>query len=80
MTKFKELFEAKDMTRQYDGFYVVDMSTGKTTKYPYIKGKNHKDVEQAAFREQRKLTKNPKGSFLVHGFVPKGEYKTHKAK
>ena len=78
---FKEIFtEAKDMTKEYDGFYVLNVETGKRSKYPYIKGKNHTDVEAKAIADEKKLAKKPNGAFIVDGFVPKGEYSTHNIK
>ena len=48
---FKELFEAKDMKNHYDGFYIRNTKTKEKTRYPYIKGKDHRDVEMAARKE-----------------------------
>jgi len=70
---FKELFEAKDMKNQYDGFIIRNSKTKETTKYPYIKGKHHKDIEDAAKEEQAKLTKQKVSDFGVSGFVKKGK-------
>ena len=75
MNKFKEyMSEAKDMTRQYDGFFILNRETGKQGKYPYIKGKNHVDVEDAAIRDEMKRTGLERSNFTVYGFVQKGEY------
>ena len=75
MKSFKEYInEAKDLTRQYDGFYILNRNTGKESKYTYKKGKYHVDVEDSAIRDEMKLTGLERNNFTVSGFVKKGEY------
>lgn len=85
MEKFKELFEntvneAKDLTRQYDGFVLRNTTTGEETKYPYRKGVWHRDVEDAAFREQVKLTGQERWEFGIFKLIKKGEWDKIKTK
>jgi hypothetical protein len=75
MLSFNEfLNEANDMTKLYDGFVILNKATGKTTKYPYIKGKKSNDVEDAAILEQMKLHNLERAAFSVTKLIPKGEY------
>ena len=69
----EELNEAKDMKRHYDGFKILNKKTKKETRYPYIKGSNHVDVEDAAIRDQMRVSKLKRSYFTVSGFIQKGE-------
>jgi len=73
---FKELFLEKDLSKQYDGFILFNSKTKKYVKYPYPKGKDNRDVEDAAIRDQMKLTSLERYYFSVVDFVPKGEFST----
>jgi hypothetical protein len=61
----------KDMTRHYKGFRLLNSQTEELTEYPYIKGKDHRDVECAAIQEQMNLTGQPRHDFGVYGFIHK---------
>ena len=67
-----------DMTRNYDGFKVLNSKTKKLTKFRYVKGRKSTDVENDAFRTLSKATGLPTSYFMVHGFVRKGDYATDK--
>jgi len=63
-----------DMTRDYDGFVVLDSKTKKSYKFRYVKGTNNVKVENDAIAKLMNLTKEPRGNYSVHGFVRKGEW------
>jgi hypothetical protein len=67
-----------DMTRQYDGFIVLDSKTKKTYKFKYIKGSNNVNVENIAIAKLMKSTGSPRANFAVHGFVRKGQWDADK--
>lgn len=70
MKKITVRFEetSADMTKQHKGFIVFNSKTKKSTKYPYIKGKNSVDVENMSIKEQMELTGQPRPNFSVTGF------------
>jgi hypothetical protein len=68
-----------DMTRQYDGFIVLDSKTKKTYKFKYIKGANNVNVENIAIDKLVKATHQTRANFAVHGFVKKGQWDMDKA-
>ena len=68
-----------DMTRQYDGFIVLDSKTKKTYKFKYIKGANNVNVENNAIDKLVKATHQTRANFVVHGFVKKGQWDSDKA-
>ena len=63
-----------DMTKQYDGFIVLDSKSKKTYKFKYIKGTSNVNVENVAIDKLVKSTGEPRANFAVHGFVKKGEW------
>lgn len=63
-----------DMTKDYDGFVVLDSKTKKTYKFKYVKGTNNVKVESDAIAKLMTSTKEPRSNFMVHGFVRKGEW------
>ena len=70
----KNFNEAKDLTRVYDGFYVLNTVTKEKVKYRYKKGVFHGDIEKSAFQKEAELNKQKPQDFIVHGFIKKGEY------
>jgi hypothetical protein len=62
-----------DMSRQYDGFIVYDSKNKKSYKFRYERG-NNVPQENEAIKALMDFTKLPRGSFMVHGFVRKGEW------
>ena len=63
-----------DMTKDYDGFVVLDSKTKKSYKFKYVKGTNNVKVENEAIAKLMASTKEPRSNFMVHGFVRKGEW------
>jgi hypothetical protein len=63
-----------DMTRQYDGFIVLDQKTKKQYKFRYIRGVDNVDDENDAIKTIMYLTKQPRTNFIVHGLIKKGEF------
>ena len=63
-----------DMTKDYDGFIVLDYKSKKTYKFKYVKGTSNVKVEDAAISKLMASTKAPRSNFAVHGFVRKGEW------
>ena len=63
-----------DMTKDYDGFVVLNDKTKKMTKFRYVKGINNVKVENEAIAKLMKSTGLSRGYFGVHGFVRKGEW------
>jgi hypothetical protein len=63
-----------DMTRQYDGFIVLDQKTKKQYKFRYIRGVDNVDDENDAIKTVMYLTKQPRTNFIVHGLIKKGEF------
>jgi len=62
-----------DMSRQYDGFIVYDNKDKKSYKFRYERG-NNVPQEDKAIKALMNFTKYPRGTFMVHGFVKKGEW------
>ena len=80
LKQFKESVVTEgDMTRQYDGFIVLDSKTKKTYKFKYIKGANNVNVENNAIDKLVKATHQTRANFVVHGFVKKGQWDSDKA-
>jgi hypothetical protein len=65
-----------DMTKDYDGFIVLDAKTKKNYKFRYVKGTNNVKVENEAIAKLMKDTREPRATFMVNGFVRKGEWDT----
>ena len=63
-----------DMTKDYDGFVVLDTKTKKSYKFKYIKGSKSVNVENDAIAKLMKSTGESRATFMVHGFVKKGEW------
>lgn len=63
-----------DMTKDYDGFIVLDFKTKKLYKGHYIKGVKNTKAEDAAIDKAMKMTGSPRSNFAVHGFIKKGEW------
>ena len=63
-----------DMSRQYDGFIVLDQKTKKQYKFRYIRGVDNVDDENDAIKTVMYLTKQPRTNFIVHGLIKKGEF------
>ena len=63
-----------DMTKEYDGFVVLDTKTKKSYKFKYIKGSKSVNVENDAIAKLMKSTGESRATFMVHGFVKKGEW------
>jgi hypothetical protein len=63
-----------DMTKDYDGFIVIDYKTKKNYKFRYIKGTNNVKVEDEAIAKLMKDTRQPRATFAVNGLVRKGEW------
>jgi hypothetical protein len=62
-----------DMSREYDGFVVLDYKSKKQYKFRYSRG-NNVPQENDAIAKMMKSTRLPRSSFAVNGFVRKGEY------
>jgi hypothetical protein len=63
-----------DMSRQYDGYIVLDQKTKKQYKFRYIRGVDNVDDENDAIKTVMYLTKQPRTNFIVHGLIKKGEF------
>jgi hypothetical protein len=63
-----------DMTRQYDGFIVLDQKTKKNYKFNYIKGVDNVKAENNAIAKLMQQTSSPRGNFMVNGLIKKGEF------
>lgn len=61
------------MTKDYDGFIVLDFKTKKLYKGHYIKGVKNTKAEDTAIAKAMKITGSPRNQFAIHGFVKKGE-------
>jgi hypothetical protein len=62
------------MTKDYDGFVVLDTKAKKSYKFKYIKGSKSVNVENDAIAKLMKSTGESRGTFMVNGFVKKGEW------
>lgn len=71
---FESFLNEGDMTRDYDGFIVLDQKNQNLYKFKYVKGTSNVKVEDAAISELMKEIKQPRANFMVHGFVRKGEW------
>ena len=68
-----------DMTKNYDGFIVLDFKTQKLYKGRYIKGVNNTKAEDAVIAKAMKMTGSPRANFGVHDFVRKGQWNNNDA-
>lgn len=62
-----------DMSREYDGFVVLDYKSKKQYKFRYSRG-NNVPQENDAIDKLMKSTRLPRSSFAVHGFIKKGDF------
>jgi hypothetical protein len=74
--KVKESVNESDMTRHYDGFKILDMTTKDVYKFRYVKGIRNTRVELEAISKLSKKTGRPQSNFGVTGFVKKGTWAT----
>lgn len=72
--EFNEGFLSGDLTKEYDGFIVLDVKNQKTYKFRYIKGTKSVKAEDEAIAKVMKATGEPRGVFMVHGSIKKGEF------
>jgi hypothetical protein len=63
-----------DFTKEYDGFIVLDVKNQKAWKFRYIKGTKGVKAEDEAIAQVMKKTGQPRGVFMVHGSIKKGEF------
>jgi hypothetical protein len=63
-----------DMTKDYDGFIVLDSKTKKLYKFRYVKGTSNVKVENDAIDKLIKANGLTRANYMVHGFVRKGEW------
>ena len=70
----ESLLTEGDMTKEYDGFVVLDTKAKKSYKFKYIKGSKSVNVENDAIAKLMKSTGESRGTFMVNGFVKKGEW------
>ena len=68
-----ESINEADMSRQYDGFVVLDSKNQKQYKFKYSRG-NNVPQENEAIDKLVKGTKESRSNFAVHVFVLKGEW------
>jgi hypothetical protein len=74
LLKIRESFiNEGDMSREYDGFVVLDSKSKKQYKFKYSRG-NNVPQENDAIAKMMKSTKEPRSTFMVHGFVKRGEW------
>lgn len=74
---FEEFFYGSlnegDMSREYDGFIVLDYKSKNQYKFRYSRG-NNVPQENDAIDKLMKSTRLPRSSFAVHGFIKKGDF------
>ena len=63
-----------DMTKDYDGFIILDIKTKKQYKGRYIKGLKNTKAEDIAIAAAMKMTGTDRFAFGVYGFIKKGEF------
>lgn len=63
-----------DMTKDYDGFILLDMRNKRQFKFFYERGVNNVKVEDAAIQKLMNFTKLPRSNFAVHGFIKRGKW------
>jgi hypothetical protein len=68
-----ESINEADMSKEYDGFVVLDYKSKKQYKFRYSRGNNVPQEDDAIYKLM-KSTRLPRSSFAVHGFVKKGEW------
>ncbi len=68
-----ESLNEADMSRNYDGFVIYDSKNKKSYKFRYSRG-NNVPQENDAIATLIKSLKEPRGNFMVNGFVRKGEW------
>lgn len=67
-----EGFLSGDLTKEYDGFIVLDVKNQKAYKFRYIKGTKSVKVENEAIAKVLKAT--PSAACMVNGSIEKGEF------
>jgi len=70
----EESISEADMSRQYDGFTVLDQKTKKQYKFRYIRGVDNVKDENDAIKTVMVVTKQPRSNFMVYGLIKKGEF------
>jgi len=70
---FESFLNEADMSRQYDGFVVLDSKNQKSYKFKYSRG-NNVPQENDAIDKLVKGIKEPSANFAVHSFIRKGEW------
>ena len=73
-TFLNESLNEGDMTKDYDGFIILDFKTKKLYKGRYIKGVKNTKAEDITIDKAMKMTGSPRYNFAVHGFIKKGEW------
>ena len=68
-----------DMTKDYDGFIVLNAKTKKLYKFKYVKGTKNVQVENDAIAKLMKELDEDRSRFMVHGLIRKGEWDNTKA-
>jgi hypothetical protein len=68
-----------DMTKDYDGFIVLNGKTKKLYKFKYVKGTKNVQVENDAIAKLMKELDEDRSRFMVHGLIRKGEWDNTKA-
>jgi len=63
-----------DMTRDYDGFIIIDFKTKNLYKGRYIKGLKSTKSEDIAINKAVEMTRSQRFTFAVHGFIKKGDF------
>ena len=69
-----ESINEADMTRDYDGFIILDFKTKKQYKGRYIKGLKSTKSEDIAINKAVEMTGSQRFTFAVHGFIKKGDF------
>jgi hypothetical protein len=75
----KAQLKEADMTRQYDGFIVLDKKTKKQYKARYMKGIDNVKVENDAIANIITQTGTNRPELIVYGFIKKGDFDTDKS-
>ena len=63
-----------DMTKDYDGFIVLDTKAKKSYKFKYAKGTSNVNVENDAIAKLMKNLAQARPDFIVNGLIRKGEW------
>lgn len=71
---FESFLNESDMTRQYDGFIVLDREVNKNYKFKYVKGIKNTEVENQAIAKLQKETGAGRHVFMVNGLIKRGQW------